>query len=112
MMVMRFIDKVFDCWLDSEYIPYMQNKYPSENKEWFEGGFTANLTAEVMDQKRVWLYNFMIVNTALFNNTYLNTIILNRIVFPRDWNNMSKRYNNYPDINLSIKQYGADDLHI
>ena len=40
---MKRIPEVFDCWFESGSMPYAQQHYPFENKEYFEKHFPAKL---------------------------------------------------------------------
>ncbi|CAD6928013.1 unnamed protein product [Tilletia controversa] len=52
--VLRRVEEVFDCWLESGSMPYAQAHYPFESKEEFEKSFPANFISEGIDQTRGW----------------------------------------------------------
>ncbi len=61
----RRVPEVFDCWFESGSMPYAQNHYPFENKEFVENSFPADFIGEGLDQTRGWFYTLTILSTAL-----------------------------------------------
>ena len=51
--VLKRVPEVLDCWFESGSMPYAQNHYPFENKDWFEANFPAQFITEGLDQTRV-----------------------------------------------------------
>ena len=64
---MHRIPEVFDCWFESGSMPYAQQHYPFENKEYFEKHFPANFISEGLDQTRGWFYTLTILASHLFD---------------------------------------------
>ncbi|MFA7671090.1 MAG: isoleucine--tRNA ligase, partial [Sphaerochaetaceae bacterium] len=64
---MRRIPDVLDCWFESGSMPYAQNHYPFENKEYVENHFPADFICEGLDQTRGWFYTLVIIGSALFD---------------------------------------------
>ena len=106
------IPEVFDCWFESGSMPYAQNHYPFENKEFFAKGFPADFIGEGLDQTRGWFYTLHILATALFDKEAFKNVIVNGIVLAEDGAKMSKRLKNYPDPSLVVHKYGADAVRL
>ncbi len=111
MMASR-IPEVFDCWFESGSMPYAQNHYPFENREWFEENFPADFIAEGLDQTRGWFYTLLVLSTALFDKPAFKNVIVNGIVLAEDGRKMSKRLKNYPPPDSMFDKYGADALRL
>lgn len=110
--VYRRIPEVFDCWFESGSMPYAQNHYPFEHKEFVESTFPADFIGEGLDQTRGWFYTLTILATALFNKPAFKNVIVNGLVLASDGSKMSKRLKNYPDPSLVIEKYGADAVRL
>lgn len=108
--VYKRIPQVFDCWFESGSMPYAQNHYPFENKEFFEANFPADFIAEGLDQTRGWFYTLMVLSTALFDKPAFKNVVVNGLILAEDGQKMSKQKKNYPDPMLIINKYGADCL--
>mmetsp|Transcript_38976 Transcript_38976/g.96569 ORF Transcript_38976/g.96569 Transcript_38976/m.96569 type:complete len:613 (+) Transcript_38976:2042-3880(+) len=94
-------------------MPYAQQHYPFENKEYFEKTiFPANFIAEGLDQTRGWFYTLMVLSTALFDRPAFQNLVCNGLVLAADGKKMSKSLKNYPDPNKVINEYGADALRL
>ncbi len=104
------VPEVFDVWFDSGSMPYGQAHYPFENKEWFEKNFPADFIGEGLDQTRGWFYLLLVLSTALFDKPAFQSVIVNGLVLAEDGQKMSKRLNNYPEIEPTLDKYGADAL--
>lgn len=108
----RRISEVFDCWFDAGSMPYAQNHYPFENKEFTERTFPADFIAEGLDQTRGWFYTLTILAAALFDQPAFKNVVVNGILLAEDGNKMSKRLKNYPEPELVIHKYGADAVRL
>ena len=108
--VMRRIPDVLDCWFESGSMPYAQNHYPFENKEFVEDHFPADFICEGLDQTRGWFYTLVIIGAALFEKPAFYNCVTNGIVLTSDGKKMSKSLKNYSDPMDLINQYGADAL--
>ncbi|HEC62372.1 MAG TPA: isoleucine--tRNA ligase [bacterium] len=64
---MQRIVEVLDCWFESGAMPYAQNHYPFEHKEYFEANFPADFISEGLDQTRGWFYTLTVLAAALFD---------------------------------------------
>lgn len=106
----RRTEEVLDCWFESGAMPYAQNHYPFENKDWFDQNFPAQFIAEGLDQTRGWFYTLVVLGAALFEKPPFKNVIVNGLVLAEDGKKMSKRLKNYPDPNHIFDSYGADAL--
>jgi isoleucyl-tRNA synthetase len=93
-------------------MPYAQQHYPFENKEYFEQNFPANFIAEGLDQTRGWFYTLVVLGAALFDKPPAKNVIVNGLILAEDGQKMSKRKKNYPDPTLILNKYGADALRL
>ena len=109
---MRRIPEVFDCWFESGSMPYAQQHYPFENKEYFENHFPADFISEGLDQTRGWFYTLTILATHLFGQPAFKNCIVNGLVLASDGRKMSKSLRNYTDPVEVINKFGADALRL
>jgi len=107
---MRRIPDVLDCWFESGSMPYAENHYPFENKEFVESHFPADFICEGLDQTRGWFYTLVIMGAALFDKPAFLNCVTNGIVLTADGKKMSKSLKNYSDPMEIVDQYGADAL--
>ena len=105
---MKRIEDVFDVWFESGSMPYGQVHYPFNPDKRFP--FPADFIAEGVDQTRGWFYSLLVLGVGLFNQSPYKNVIVNGLILAEDGQKMSKRLNNYPDLNLTIDKYGADAL--
>ncbi|MGM0443696.1 MAG: isoleucine--tRNA ligase [Fibrobacterota bacterium] len=104
--------EVLDCWFESGAMPYAQNHYPFENKEYFERNFPANFIAEGIDQTRGWFYTLTVLASALFEKQAFRNVIVNGIILAEDGNKMSKRLKNYAPPQEIMEKVGADAIRL
>ncbi len=109
---MHRIPEVFDCWFESGSMPYAQQHYPFENKEYFESHFPANFISEGLDQTRGWFYTLTILASHLFDKPAFQNCIVNGLVLASDGRKMSKSLRNYTDPVEAINKFGADALRL
>ncbi len=109
---MRRIPEVLDCWFESGAMPYAQNHYPFENKEWFESHFPAEFISEGLDQTRGWFYTLTVLAAALFDSPAFKNVVVNGLVLAADGKKMSKSERNYTDPQDVMTRYGADALRV
>ena len=109
---LRRIPEVFDCWFESGSMPYAQNHYPFENKEYFEKHYPADFIGEGQDQTRGWFYTLTVLAAALFDKPAALHVIVNGMVLAENGLKMSKRLKNYPDPMDVVNKYGADALRL
>jgi len=106
------ISEVLDCWFESGSMPFAQDHYPFENKEWQKNNFPAGFVAEYIGQVRTWFYYTHVVSTILFDKAPFKHIVSTGTVRAEDGEKMSKSKNNYPDPWIFINKYGVDALRI
>lgn len=107
---MRRISDVLDCWFESGAMPFAQQHYPFENKEWFHQHFPADFITEYIAQTRGWFYTLLILATGLFDRPPFKNCICHGVVLDTKGRKLSKRLNNYADPLLIFDKYGADSL--
>jgi isoleucyl-tRNA synthetase len=109
---MQRVSEVLDCWFESGAMPYGQNHYPFENKEFFDTHFPAHFINEGLDQTRGWFYTLTILAAALFKKPAFKNCIVSGIVLASDGRKMSKSLRNYTDPTKLIDEFGADALRL
>ncbi len=109
---MRRIPEVLDCWFESGAMPYAQNHYPFDNKDYFEQHFPADFISEGLDQTRGWFYTLTVLAAALFDKPAFNNCIVSGLVLASDGKKMSKSLRNYTDPAVAVKQFGADAIRL
>ena len=105
------LPEVLDVWFDSGSMPFAQDHYPFENKEWLDNkGYPADFISEAIDQTRGWFYTLHAVGTIVGKGrAYKNVISLGHIL-DVEGKKMSKSLGNVVDPNIEIEKYGADLL--
>ncbi len=106
------IPEVLDCWFESGSMPFAQDHFPFENKEWQKNNFPAGFVAEYIAQTRTWFYYTHVVSTILFDYTPFKNIVTTGTLRAEDGEKMSKSKQNYPDPWKFIDKYGADALRL
>jgi isoleucyl-tRNA synthetase len=110
--VMRRVPEVLDCWFESGAMPYAQNHYPFENKEFFDSHFPADFINEAIDQTRGWFYTLTILAAALFKRPAFKNCVVSGLVLASDGKKMSKHLKNYTDPMDAIGMFGADAIRL
>ena len=105
--------EVMDVWFDSGAMPYAQDHYPFENKDWVEGaGYPADYICEAIDQTRGWFYTLHAVGVLMGRgHAYKNVICLGHILDEKG-KKMSKSLGNIVDPWLMMDKYGVDTLRL
>ena len=106
------VNEVMDVWFDSGSMPYAQDHYPFENKEWMDekGGYPADYISEAIDQTRGWFYTLLAIGTLLGKGApYKNVICLGHLLDGAG-QKMSKSKGNIVNPWDAIEKYGADTL--
>ena len=109
---MSRIPEVLDCWFESGSMPYAQNHYPFENKEYFESHFPADFISEGLDQTRGWFYSLTVLAAALFDRPAFKNCVVNGLVLASDGKKMSKSLRNYTDPAEAVATFGADAIRL
>jgi isoleucyl-tRNA synthetase len=103
--------EVMDVWFDSGAMPFAQDHYPFENKDWIEGpGYPADFISEAIDQTRGWFYTLHAVGALMDRGlAYKNVISLGHLLDAKG-KKMSKSLGNVIDPWEMIEKHGADTL--
>jgi len=104
------IPEVIDCWFESGSMPFAQDHFPFENKDWEKENFPAGFVAEYIAQTRTWFYYTHVISTILFGNSPFKNVVTTGTVLSEDGSKMSKSKNNYPDPWVLFDKYGVDAL--
>lgn len=102
------VEDVFDCWFESGSMPFAQMHYPFENKKLFEEGFPANFITEYIGQTRGWFYTLHVLAVALFDKPAFKFNVAHGIILGTDGRKMSKHLGNYPQLDPTFDNIGAD----
>jgi len=105
---MKRIPEVLDVWFDSGSMPYAQSHYPFENKEEVDKGFPADFIVESIEMTRAWFYVLHVLAAAVKDGPAYKNVIASGIIFDEDGNKLSKKLKNYPEVEPTLKKYGAD----
>lgn len=110
---LRRTKEVMDVWFDSGAMPFAQDHYPFENKDWVDGvGFPADYISEAIDQTRGWFYTLHAVGVLMGRGrAYKNVICLGHILDEKG-KKMSKSQGNIVDPWVMIDKYGVDTLRL
>ncbi len=105
------VKEVMDVWFDSGAMPFAEDHYPFENKDWIEGeGYPADYISEAIDQTRGWFYTLHAIGVLLdFGKAYKNVICLGHIL-DAEGKKMSKSIGNIIDPWAMMDKYGVDAL--
>jgi isoleucyl-tRNA synthetase len=109
---MRRVPEVLDCWFESGAMPYAQNHYPLENRDFFDRHFPADFINESLDQTRGWFYTLTVLSSALFGKPAFRNCIVSGLVLASDGKKMSKSLHNYTDPVEVLNTYGADAVRL
>ena len=105
--------EVMDVWFDSGAMPYAQDHYPFENKDWVDGaGYPADFISEAIDQTRGWFYTLHAVGVLMGRGkAYKNVICLGHLL-DANGKKMSKSLGNVVDPWMMMDKYGVDTLRL
>lgn len=108
---LKRVKEVMDVWFDSGAMPFAQDHYPFENKEWIEGaGFPADFISEAIDQTRGWFYTLLAVGVLMGSGSaYKNVICLGHLL-DAEGKKMSKSKGNVINPWEAMDEYGVDAL--
>ncbi|HTH93395.1 MAG TPA: class I tRNA ligase family protein [Candidatus Paceibacterota bacterium] len=109
----RRVKEVMDVWFDSGSMPFAQDHYPFENKEWIDTkGFPADFISEAIDQTRGWFYTLHNIGILMGRGkAYKNVICLGHIL-DAEGKKMSKSIGNIVDPEIEISRFGVDTLRL
>ncbi len=106
--------EVMDVWLDSGTMPFSQDHYPFENKDFIDkgDGYPADFISEAIDQTRGWFYTLHAVGILMNKGkAYKNVVCLGHILDAKG-KKMSKSIGNIVDPWTMIDKYGVDTLRL
>lgn len=108
---MRRVSEVMDVWFDSGAMPFAQDHYPFENKDWIETkGYPADFISEAIDQTRGWFYTLLAIGVLTGHGAaYKNVICLGHLL-DAEGKKMSKSKGNVINPWEAIDEWGADTL--
>lgn len=108
---LRRIPEVMDVWFDSGAMPFAQDHYPFENKEWIDTiGYPADFISEAIDQTRGWFYTLLAIGMLLGKGApYKNVIVLGHLL-DAEGKKMSKSKGNVINPWEAIEEWGVDTL--
>ena len=79
----------------------------SEGKEFV---YPADFICEAIDQTRGWFYSLLALGVGVFDQAPMKNVIVTGHVMAEDGKKMSKKLQNYPDLDVVFNKYGADAL--
>jgi isoleucyl-tRNA synthetase len=105
------VSEVMDVWFDSGAMPFAQDHYPFENKEWIETkGYPADFISEAIDQTRGWFYTLLAIGVLTKHGApYRNVICLGHLL-DENGQKMSKSKGNVINPWEAMDEWGADTL--
>ena len=105
--------EVMDVWLDSGTMPFSQDHYPFDNKDFIDnGGYPADYISEAIDQTRGWFYTLHAVGVIMGKGkAYKNVICLGHLL-DANGKKMSKSLGNVVDPWIMMDKYGVDTLRL
>ncbi|PIR68534.1 isoleucine--tRNA ligase [Candidatus Nomurabacteria bacterium CG10_big_fil_rev_8_21_14_0_10_35_16] len=105
--------EVMDVWLDSGTMPFSQDHYPFENKNWVDGiGYPADYICEAIDQTRGWFYTLHATGVLMGKGRAFQNVICLGHILDKDGKKMSKSLGNVVDPWVMIEKYGVDTLRL
>jgi isoleucyl-tRNA synthetase len=108
---MTRIKEVMDVWFDSGAMPFAQDHYPFENKDWVDGqGYPADYISEAIDQTRGWFYTLHAIGVLMDKGLAFKNVINLGHILDKSGKKMSKTIGNTVDPWEEIDSYGADIL--
>jgi isoleucyl-tRNA synthetase len=107
------VREVMDVWFDSGSMPFAQDHYPFQNKEYIDTiGYPADFISEAIDQTRGWFYTLHAVGNLLRKGkAYKNVICLGHLL-DKDGKKMSKSIGNIVEPFSQIDKFGADTVRL
>jgi isoleucyl-tRNA synthetase len=107
------VKEVMDVWFDSGSMPFAEDHYPFENKDYVDNvGYPADFISEAVDQTRGWFYTLLAVGVLMGRGTaYKNCICLGHILDDKG-KKMSKSIGNIVNPWEMMDKYGVDTLRL
>ncbi|MFA5777943.1 MAG: class I tRNA ligase family protein [Candidatus Paceibacterota bacterium] len=105
--------EVMDVWFDSGAMPFAQDHYPFENKNWVDGpGYPADFISEAIDQTRGWFYTLHAVGMLVGRGKAFKNVICLGHLLDAKGKKMSKSLGNIVDPWEAMDKYGVDTLRL
>ncbi len=104
------VPEVIDCWFESGSMPFAQDHFPFENKDWKEKNFPSGFVAEYIAQTRTWFYYTHAISSILFGQAPFENVVTTGTILAEDGQKMSKSKNNFPNPLIIADKYGVDAL--
>lgn len=106
-------NEVIDVWFDSGAMPFAQDHYPFENKEWIDGkGYPADFISEAIDQTRGWFYTLHAVGALMGKGQAFKNVICLGLILDEHGKKMSKSVGNIVDPWEASSRYGVDPIRL
>lgn len=112
---MRRVKEVMDVWFDSGAMPFAQEHYPFENKDFIDGsifkkakGFPADFISEGIDQTRGWFYTLHAVAVLMGKGKAYKNVVIAGTLLDAKGKKMSKSLGNTVDPVEMMDKFGAD----
>lgn len=103
------VEEVMDVWFDSGAMPFAQDHYPFENRDWLDGpGYPADYICEGVDQTRGWFYTLHAIGVALGRGKAYRNVISVGHILDKEGKKMSKSLGNIVDPWQMMARYGVD----
>ena len=108
---MSRVKEVMDVWFDSGAMPFAQDHYPFENKDFVDTkGYPADFISEAIDQTRGWFYTLVAVSALIGKPApFKNAICLGHLL-DAGGQKMSKSKGNVIDAWEQMNMFGADTV--
>jgi isoleucyl-tRNA synthetase len=108
---MKRVREVMDVWFDSGAMPFAQDHYPFENKEFIDGpGYPADYISEAIDQTRGWFYTLHAIGILMGKGRAFKNVICLGHLMDKDGRKMSKSVGNVVNPWEAMDKYGVDIL--
>ncbi|PIR85021.1 isoleucine--tRNA ligase [Candidatus Kaiserbacteria bacterium CG10_big_fil_rev_8_21_14_0_10_45_20] len=109
--LLKRVESVLDVWFDSGGMPFAQDHYPFENKEWVErNGYPAHFISEAIDQTRGWFYTLLALGVLMGKGVpYKNVICLGHLL-DAEGRKMSKSKGNVINPWEAMDTWGVDTI--
>ncbi len=106
--------EVMDVWLDSGTMPFSQDHYPFENKDFIDSGdgYPADFISEAIDQTRGWFYTLHAVGSIMDKGKAFKNVICLGHLLDANGKKMSKSLGNIVDPWTMMDKYGVDTLRL
>lgn len=107
------VKEVMDVWFDSGAMPYAQDHYPFENKEFVdEKNYPADFISEAIDQTRGWFYTLVAVSALIGRSAPFKNVICLGHLLDKNGVKMSKSKGNVINPWEQMEKFGADAVRL